>query len=345
MKNVVIVLILAGGVLGGAVALMPRLGSEFLPALNEGALYVTFSLPGNISLSDGRALTPEAGGHPAPHAGGGVRAVAARPPRRRHRHQAAEQPGVVRQAQADGRVAPRQAHDERSDRGDELRPAADPGHRLQLLAADPRQRGGERLRPKGPGRAQDLRRRSGQADHRRRKGARRDRQDPRRGRRRHHQIGQHAADRRAPRSPSAGALRSRSGRRAGLHRDRDGRAHRQRVLGRREALRRHRALTHRDARGHRRHSQDHVAAEGRHAAPAVGDRRGVDGHRARRHHPRKRPALHRRAHERARPRSRLVRGRSAAEGQRPKSRSRRATRSPGAASSKTSSAPWRACGS
>ena len=59
MKNVVIVLILAGGVLGGAVALMPRLGSEFLPALNEGALYVTVLLPGNISLSDGRALTPK----------------------------------------------------------------------------------------------------------------------------------------------------------------------------------------------------------------------------------------------------------------------------------------------
>jgi len=59
MKNVVIVLILAGGVLGGAVALMPRLGSEFLPALNEGALYVTVALPGNISLSDGRALTPK----------------------------------------------------------------------------------------------------------------------------------------------------------------------------------------------------------------------------------------------------------------------------------------------
>jgi len=62
MKNVVIVLILAAGVLGGAIALMPRLGSEFLPALNEGALYVTVALPGNISLSDGRALTPRLAG-------------------------------------------------------------------------------------------------------------------------------------------------------------------------------------------------------------------------------------------------------------------------------------------
>ncbi|HET7538342.1 MAG TPA: CusA/CzcA family heavy metal efflux RND transporter [Polyangiaceae bacterium] len=62
MKNVVIVLVLAAGVLGGAIALMPRLGSEFLPALNEGALYVTVALPGNISISDGRALTPRLAG-------------------------------------------------------------------------------------------------------------------------------------------------------------------------------------------------------------------------------------------------------------------------------------------
>ena len=33
--------------------LLPRLGSEFLPELNEGALYVTFTLPGNISLTRG----------------------------------------------------------------------------------------------------------------------------------------------------------------------------------------------------------------------------------------------------------------------------------------------------
>jgi cobalt-zinc-cadmium resistance protein CzcA len=37
---------------------MPRLGSEFLPALNEGALYVTFTLPDNLSLAEGRKLTP-----------------------------------------------------------------------------------------------------------------------------------------------------------------------------------------------------------------------------------------------------------------------------------------------
>ena len=35
----------AGALLAGAGVLMPRLGSEFLPELNEGALYVTFTLP------------------------------------------------------------------------------------------------------------------------------------------------------------------------------------------------------------------------------------------------------------------------------------------------------------
>jgi len=58
MNNVAVVLILAAGALGSAVMLLPRLGSEFLPALNEGALYVTVTLPGNMSLTEGRKLTP-----------------------------------------------------------------------------------------------------------------------------------------------------------------------------------------------------------------------------------------------------------------------------------------------
>jgi cobalt-zinc-cadmium resistance protein CzcA len=58
MKNVGVVLIAAVGALAAAVALVPRLGSEFLPALNEGALYVTVTLPGNMSLTEGRKLTP-----------------------------------------------------------------------------------------------------------------------------------------------------------------------------------------------------------------------------------------------------------------------------------------------
>src|SRR4029077_4104508 len=37
---------------------LPRLGSEFLPELNEGALYMTFTLPANSSLTEGRKLVP-----------------------------------------------------------------------------------------------------------------------------------------------------------------------------------------------------------------------------------------------------------------------------------------------
>ena len=52
------VLTLAVGSLVAALVLLPRLGSEFLPELNEGALYVTFTLPVNISLTTGRRLAP-----------------------------------------------------------------------------------------------------------------------------------------------------------------------------------------------------------------------------------------------------------------------------------------------
>jgi cobalt-zinc-cadmium resistance protein CzcA len=58
MNNIAVVLIAATGALAATGILVPRLGSEFLPALNEGALYVTFTLPGNMSLSEGRKLTP-----------------------------------------------------------------------------------------------------------------------------------------------------------------------------------------------------------------------------------------------------------------------------------------------
>jgi cobalt-zinc-cadmium resistance protein CzcA len=58
MKNPAVVLIVAVGTLLSAGILTPRLGSEFLPQLNEGSLYVTFTLPDNLSISEGRKLTP-----------------------------------------------------------------------------------------------------------------------------------------------------------------------------------------------------------------------------------------------------------------------------------------------
>jgi heavy metal efflux system protein len=58
MANPGPVLVLAVGALAAALVLLPRLGSEFLPELNEGAVYATFTLPGNVSLSEGRRLVP-----------------------------------------------------------------------------------------------------------------------------------------------------------------------------------------------------------------------------------------------------------------------------------------------
>jgi cobalt-zinc-cadmium resistance protein CzcA len=58
LNNVLLVLALAFGTLAATATLLPRLGSEFLPELNEGALYVTFMLPNNFSLTEGRKITP-----------------------------------------------------------------------------------------------------------------------------------------------------------------------------------------------------------------------------------------------------------------------------------------------
>ena len=59
MRNPVAVLVRAlGALVCAGVVLAPRLGTEFLPELNEGALYVTFTLPATISLTEGRKLTP-----------------------------------------------------------------------------------------------------------------------------------------------------------------------------------------------------------------------------------------------------------------------------------------------
>ncbi len=59
MKNPLAVLVVCVGLLAGGWALAPRLGSEFLPELNEGSIYCTFTLPPTSSLADGRALAPK----------------------------------------------------------------------------------------------------------------------------------------------------------------------------------------------------------------------------------------------------------------------------------------------
>ena len=54
-----LVLGLSAAGLVASVVVLPRLGSEFLPELNEGGLYLTFSLPSNVGLTEGRRMVPE----------------------------------------------------------------------------------------------------------------------------------------------------------------------------------------------------------------------------------------------------------------------------------------------
>ncbi|HEY1555048.1 MAG TPA: efflux RND transporter permease subunit [Kofleriaceae bacterium] len=59
MRNPLAVAIACAGLLVAGWQLAPRLGSEFLPELNEGSIYCTFTLPPTSSLSDGRKLAPK----------------------------------------------------------------------------------------------------------------------------------------------------------------------------------------------------------------------------------------------------------------------------------------------
>ena len=59
MRNPIAVLLASLALIYAGVELAPRLGSEFLPELNEGSLYVTYTLPPTISLTEGRKLTPQ----------------------------------------------------------------------------------------------------------------------------------------------------------------------------------------------------------------------------------------------------------------------------------------------
>lgn len=58
MRNPLSVGVLSAGLVAAGVLLATRLGTEFLPELNEGSIYVTFTLPPTSSLDDGRKLTP-----------------------------------------------------------------------------------------------------------------------------------------------------------------------------------------------------------------------------------------------------------------------------------------------
>jgi len=58
LRRPLAIIAIATGALGASGYMLATRGSEFLPELNEGALYLTFSLPSNISLGEGRRLAP-----------------------------------------------------------------------------------------------------------------------------------------------------------------------------------------------------------------------------------------------------------------------------------------------
>ncbi|EYF08340.1 efflux RND transporter permease subunit [Chondromyces apiculatus] len=58
LRRPAVVLAAATLSLGGAGFILANRGSEFLPELNEGALYITFTLPSNTALDEGRRLVP-----------------------------------------------------------------------------------------------------------------------------------------------------------------------------------------------------------------------------------------------------------------------------------------------
>ena len=87
-----------------------RLGTEFLPTLDEGNLWIRAELPMTTALKDGEASARKDARHPAQISGSGDGRVAAWPARRRQRRVAFLERRTVRSAQALCRVA--EGHDQ-----------------------------------------------------------------------------------------------------------------------------------------------------------------------------------------------------------------------------------------
>ncbi|MFT3711335.1 MAG: CusA/CzcA family heavy metal efflux RND transporter [Archangium sp.] len=58
LRRPVVVVVAALLSLGISVAMVPKLGSEFLPEINEGGIYLTMTLPQDVAMNEGRKLVP-----------------------------------------------------------------------------------------------------------------------------------------------------------------------------------------------------------------------------------------------------------------------------------------------
>ncbi|HTS52562.1 MAG TPA: CusA/CzcA family heavy metal efflux RND transporter [Burkholderiales bacterium] len=56
LSHKVPVLVAAGAVLAASLALVPRLGSEFLPELNEGSIWINLPMPASVSVTEAKSL-------------------------------------------------------------------------------------------------------------------------------------------------------------------------------------------------------------------------------------------------------------------------------------------------
>ena len=104
--------------------LIPAIGAEFMPQLDEGALWVRATMPYTISFDESAKITPQGPGDPEVVSRGHHRRLGTRPPRRRHRPDRLLQRRVLCRAQALRAVDRRLSHQGRADRGHQQQAAS-----------------------------------------------------------------------------------------------------------------------------------------------------------------------------------------------------------------------------
>ena len=153
-----------GALLVGTIVMLPMLGREFMPALEEGNLWIRGTAPSQHVAGTPYGNLPEGAGHHGHLSRGRVDRQPARPARRRHRHRRllqqrvfrppAARKGLAQTRQGDGLAADLRrnagANQGRDRGGHERRTGRQaPRHQLELLAEHSRQRDGGPLRHQG----------------------------------------------------------------------------------------------------------------------------------------------------------------------------------------------------
>ena len=155
-----IVLGIAVAALAGSLALVPSLGTEFLPELNEGSIWVNLTLPTSVSVTE--AQTDGADGAPGdPQGSRRSRTVISKA----GRPEDGTDPKLINMAEFLVDLKPESEWKRGIDKATllrEMEAAIDKtaGHRADLFAADPRQRARNHLADRRADRDQGVRRRS-----------------------------------------------------------------------------------------------------------------------------------------------------------------------------------------